>query len=75
MAKQSRTSCVSPQTVQNRSQPLLNISDDTTDDEDFDLFASEADNVLEDYYSKFRLVNALEEDAMMGMIKLVSPDW
>ena len=29
------------------------------------MFASEADDVLEDYYSKFRLVNALEEDDMM----------
>jgi hypothetical protein len=29
------------------------------------LFASEADDVLEDYYAKFRLVNALEEDDMM----------
>ena len=65
MVRQSRTPCVSPQTVQNRYQSQFNINDDTTDDEDFDLFASEADDVLEDYYSKFRLVNALEEDDMM----------
>ena len=65
MAKESRTPCVSPQTVQNCSQPLLNISDDTADDNDFDLFSSEADKVLKDYYSKYELVNALEEDAMV----------